>query len=332
MPVTDDAQILQVPLKAQGANSDDWASVRANDLTQLNAVLRQMQEQFFKLNGRTGDAAIRSGLSVAGGVSSGGVLSGTSLALGTTSLTPSNPSFAPTVESALTPVALDYAPLLGARADALAANPFTWCISDHFLGGGFTGLGDVGELGWSLSGNGTAVGLPGEANHPGLLQLNTNVNPITGLYLAQQLAQGDLSYMAWVVRPIDTFRTAFSVGFRDLTTPLKGSLGAYFSYAFAGGGAPRIWQTITRSAAGSLVNTSTAEVVDMEWSLLEIVLTGGAVDFFLNRERLFRHTGVSVDPTSIAYITCVQEMLPNDTIVDLDRCVVAGRGTDKIWS
>ncbi len=330
MPVTDDAQILQVPLKAQGAKSDDWASVRANDLTQLNAVLRQMQEQVFKLTGRTGDAAIRSGLSVAGGVSSGGALSGASLALGVTGITPSNPSFAPTVESALAPVALDYAPVLGARADLLSASPFTWTLSEHFLGGGTAGVGDVGELGWSTTGGGVVTASGGETSHPGIIQVNTNGNPFTALYLPGSLAQSDLTYMGWIVRVPDTFRTATSLGFRDISTPAKGSLGAYFAYSFTAG--TGMWETITRSAAGSLANTTAISATGANWLLLEIVFSADAVDFYANRERVFRHTGASVDPATVQFITCVQEQSPNDTLVDLDRCVVTGRGTDKIWS
>lgn len=332
MPLPDDAQILQVPLKAQGAKADDWSSVRANDLTQLNSVLRQLQEQIHKLSGRTGDSAIRSALDVAGNVSSGGNLSalGGGLLLGATTITQANPSFAPTVEAALTPRALNYAPLLGAKADLLSASPFTWTLSEHFLGGGVAGTGDIGELGWTATGAPT-VGLPtAEANHPGVVSLDTNGSALTALYLQAPLTQSDLSYLAFTVQNTVAFRTQMSVGFRDFTTGAKGSSGAYFSYSFSGGSG--MWQTTTRSSAGVLTNTSGIVVADAEWVLLEIVFGEDFVDFFADRTRLFRHTGVSVDPANRAYICSMQEQGPSDTTVLHDRVVASGRGIDKIWT
>lgn len=329
MAANDDAQILQIPLRAEGVKSDDWAKVRASDLTALNDVLREMQERYFKLAGRTGDAAIHSGLSVSGGITSGGGLSGTNLTLGADSLTPSDPSFAPLVETALTPQALDYAPVLGATADLRTASPFTWTLSEHFLGGGQVGTGDIGELGWSLAGTAGVGVLASVPSHPGVVSIDTAGSALTALYLQAPLQQGDLRYLAWVVQLPTAFRRQMSVGFRDVLTSGTGSVGAYFAYGF--GTSPN-WQTVTSSAAGSSINTTSVVVTDGAWVLLEIVFGEDFVDFFLNRTRLFRHTGVSVDLTTEAFIASVQEQGPNDTTVYHDRCVVSGRGRNLIWT
>lgn len=323
MPISDDAQILQVPLKAQGAKSDDWSSVRVNDLTQLNAVLRQIQEQVNKLTGRTGDSAIRSGLSVAGAVNAGGTVSGSDLTLGGGTITPSDPSFAPLVEATLTPRALDYAPMLGAKANLLTASPFTWTLSEHFIGG-VAVSGSVGELGWSTVGVVT-VG-SSEANHPGIVNLN---NTASLTLVAQPVAQSDLSYIGMVVRPNANFRTSVRLGFITVGAGTDTGNGAYFYYDSA----TPTWETVTRSAAGFTRNDSGLTVVNAEWVLLEIVLTATAVDFYFNRTRMFRHQDASVAPTvTVGNLGFEQENTASIPDVDYDRFIVAGRGTNKIWT
>jgi hypothetical protein len=304
MAANDDAQILQVPLK-------------------LNAVLRQMQEQVFKLNGRTGDAAIRSGLGVTGGVTSGGSLTGSALTLGTAGLTPSNPSFAPTVESALAPVALDYAPLLGARADALAVSPFTWHLSDHFLGGEPSTSGNVGSLGWTFTG--ALAYLGSEASHPGFV----NIADTGALYLQNFAVQGDVSYFAAVLRLNEARRINFKAGLINPGAPGTTGAGAYF---YIDSSSNPVWSTATVSSSGTSLNSSTVSVVNGDWVLLEIVLTTTTADFYLDRERMFRHTGVSVEPANNVYFGFEQSLVVSPPDVDYDRFVAAGRGTDKIWS
>jgi hypothetical protein len=320
----DDAQILQIPLTSAGVKSGDWEKTRTSDLTTLNEHLRTIQERLNKITGRVGEAAIRSDLTVAGGVVSGGTLAGTALTLGASGLVPSNPSYAPLVESALAPTALDYSPLLGAKSDLLAASPFTWTLSEHFIGGSGSTAEQIGELGWSAVG--VVVGGLSEANHPGVVQIQD-----TGaLYLLQPVTQSDLSYYAAVVRLVSTSRSGGAFGFFDPFTPAKGGSGAYFYYDTNGIGIT--WQTVTRSSAGITQTDTSFSFTDADWFLLEIVFSEGLVDFYLNRQRVSRHQDATVDPDTLAWLGGGVENMGNAPIVDFDRVVVSGRGVDKIWT
>jgi hypothetical protein len=334
LPITDDAQILQVPLKAQGAAADDWAAVRANDLTQLNSVLRQMQEQFFKLNGRTGDAAIRSSLSVDGDVVSTGALAGASAVLGTVGLVPTDLSLAPDVEEALAPEDLMTSNEVGAVLPAGAASPFTAFVVDEFFGPPSATM--VGDLSWTIV-NGTVNALS-ETGHPGAVSHGTGVGPLVARITLNPLIAFDIGYLAAVVKAgpdIADVNYAFGVTSGNPNAGVEVVNGIYWSYV--PGTSPN-WRTLTRSGGVSTVNTTTVPVVASSWYLLEIVCditsTAQTVDFYINRTRAFRHTTNVLTSNSVTPILIVQDTIGADKTLSIDKYIFGARAplTVKRWS
>jgi hypothetical protein len=325
MPISDDAQILQVPLKAQGAKADDWSAVRINDLTQLNSILRQMQEQVNKLNGRTGDSAIRSGLSVAGGVSASGTLVGGGAILGGVDLTPRNVSQAPTVESALAPVDLYTTNGVGAAVPSGAASPFTIVVKDEFFG--TTSAPLTGDLGWAIT-NGTMTPLV-EEGHLGAVNYATGAGPVVARITLNPLLSNDVGYLAAVVRggtAVDGINYAFGFTTSNPNGGVEVAQGVYWSYLPA---TSLNWRTITRTAGVTTANTTDVPVLAENWYLLEIVCAISAesqvVDFYINRTRAARHTtDIPVAATSTPIFIC-QEIAGANRSLGIDTFILAGK-------
>lgn len=324
MAANDDAQILQVPLRAEGVKSEDWSKVRASDLTILNDVLREMQERHFKLSGRTGVAAVRSDLTVAGEVRAEGVVAGSSAILGNVPLTPTDVSLAPTVDPALAPQALVGTTTLDSNFDLLgAASPFTAGVKDEFLGTGST-AGAVGDLGWNLTAG--VISSTGAVGHPGVDTLVSNAGPAVGRIQLRLVCPDDIGYLAGVVSPTSDLTNAayaFGLSIGNVASGVDNFQGVYWCFSPAKG---VNWATVTRDASGITTNSTTVPVVLDNWYLLEIVLSEGTVDFYINRTRAFRHTtNVPTGSANAMPVFLSQTTDANAKLLNIDTFVMCGR-------
>lgn len=284
MAAGDLSQVLELPLTPDGKL----------DLTNLNTILRQMQERVFALEGRTQPSQIRDDLEVLGDISATGglIAAGGDVSIGPVPLEAIDPSLSPLTDASLAPQALGWTDRV-ASADLLSPfSPFTFSIKDEFAGQGST-TGIIGEQGWALSGGTVSVGVANQA-HPGFVNLSS-AGPAVARITLQGFFPADLGYAAALLSTdtstVADTNIAFGFSAGNPAAGVEVVQGAYFSYVEAT--SPN-WRTYTRDGAGVTTNTTDVPVVANSWYLLELVLditaSSQTVDFYINRTRAFRHT------------------------------------------
>jgi hypothetical protein len=297
------------------------------DIAVFNRMFQLVQERVNALEGRSQPSQIRDDLSVLGGVSATGGVTGASLTLGGTTLTPSDLSLSPLLDPSVAPSEPTFLNALAARLPALGSSPFSVLVRDEFFGNGTTS-GQIGDLGWSLS-IGTVASGGQVLGHPGISVLSSGAGPAVSRIQLRAMDSGDLNYLAAVVQPgtdISACNLGFGVTFSNVAAGLEATQGIYWSYNAA---TSANWRTVTRDTAGITSNTSDIPVVASAWYLLEIVcdITPSAqvVDFYINRTRAFRHTTniSSADDAIPSWV--VQTTDGNTKSGGIDTFILAGR-------
>lgn len=293
------------------------------DLAVFNKQFMQVQERINALEGRSQPSQIRDDLSVLGAVTATGGLAGATLALERNSLRPSDPSYAPTVETALTPQALLLSSPLDTGVDLSApVSPFTVNVKDEFLGGENSFVAEPGDLGWQFSGP-AGFAATASAGHPGvcIVQDGGGVNAI---YLNVVFAE-DVRYLAAVVSLSASREFSFGLS-ENVTAPTGTAAGMYFAVVnppFTN------WRTMTFDGVMTQAFTSDYPATANEWVLLEILIDPAAptVDFYLNRQRCARHT------QGLLLSTPLSPFFSGTALnYSVDRFLLTGTPSVKIWT
>lgn len=151
--------------------------------------------------------------------------------------------------------------------------------------------GELGVLGWSISGTGAVIVLPGESLHPGLIQIQspgaagTQRIYLGGIAAETILLPTDVSRMTALVRmPVAQAAIKFRFGLEnDFAVNGAGITdGIYFEYSDARGAN---WFAVNRLAAVETATDSLIPMVVNDWFKLELFkLDDDDWDFYINDE------------------------------------------------
>lgn len=208
-------------------------------------------------------------------------------------------------------------------------------LEDEFIAG-LTTTGNVGALGWSL-GAGSLATKNGETAHPGIKTLSSGTTSGTigritlgGSATELTIVPGDISYIAFVVRPVSG-TTTMSVRIGLLLSPStsgEGSQGIYFAFTPATSGN---WRTITRDGAGITANTTNISYSTGTWYFLEIRRSGSSYEFYINNVLRFTHT--TNIPTSVGVISlCIETNEAVAKTIDIDYFCLKSITLGQRWS
>lgn len=164
---------------------------------------------------------------------------------------------------------------------------------EEFLTGGSVS-NQIGEWGWFLpaAGGGTVTLITGEANHPGIIRLDSTATSGTiGRIAPRGIGEqtGDFTYFAAIVRP---FSGSSNMSFRaglvaSPSTSGEGSQGVYWSFL---PGTSANWRAVTRDAAGQTTTASGVAYTVGNWYLIEVIKNGPNWEFWLNRSLKASHS------------------------------------------
>lgn len=254
----------------------------------VNQELRKIWQRLNAQEGRTDSSQVRDDMEVLGEVSAGSLVA-TSADLGSGALAGESAGIDPTIPA-------DLKPFLTARSDGLGfqipleigGSLFHFSAYDSFISTG-TAAGATGVLGWMVGGAGTIAPNTADMGHPGILLLDTGPTTTPERISLTSLFPTDIVYLGGVIRVERIVNSDVRLGLMlgNLAGTGEVRQGMYFS--FLSGSSPN-WRTVTRDASGITVNTSTVPVGLNEWVVLEMVLAPTTIDFFINRQRVFRHT------------------------------------------
>lgn len=306
------------------------------DLNRLNREVRRIFARLNSIEGRTESAQVRDDLEVLGDVTTQGIVS-TGVDVGAGALVAAAAGTDPDIPA-------DLAPMLTSRPDSLGfslpleagSSPFYTTAYDAFLGTG-TGSGAIGNLGWTFStaGGGSLSLNEGNPGHPGVYGISTGavMNSPASIVL-QEIDPADVKYLAAVVGT-GTFARQYA-RFGLISTPALGSAdsdqGIYFSGFAPGAAGTGVWRTVTQSASGSTTSTSTVSILSNSWYLLEIVLAADTADFYVNRQRLFRHT-TNIPTIVLAPAFAAEAIIAADRTLLVDTFVLGGITPAKqLWT
>ncbi len=288
--------------------------------TGVNKELRLMHQRLAALEGRTDTSQVRDDLEVLGDVTATSAAV-TSMGVGASTLTNQNLTQDPEIGMPTSELLISSP--LGFTAPIEMLSPFSWFARDEFLSTG-AASGTIGELGWQIN-NGTSASALATAGHPGVIQVTSSGAPIVCFLITNTIHVQDIQYVAAVIRPISTVADV-NIAMGLLTGNPNAGVGTFSGiyWAYRSGSSPN-WQTLTVSG-GSTTNTTSTPAAVNSWVLLEIVtnVADATVDFFINRQRAFRHT------TNLLSSTCSPFMIVESTggvtnSIQIDKFLMSGK-------
>jgi hypothetical protein len=298
-------------------------------LQKVNLELRRIWQQINYLAGRNAAPEVRDSLTVSGTVTAT-TLVADAITVGGHDLTVVERGFDSTAQ-----IPADSMNVSGSlvTTDLLhETSPFTWAIKDEFLGNYNTGI--AGDNTW-VAANGSISYPTPVANHPGVVQLD---NPGGGVVTEMHLSgvwNTDVNYFAAVINPGGGGGSLIRIGLlKTPSSPALGSEGMYFIRDIT---TSSNWMTFTQNAVTVTQNISTIPATASSWYLLEIVVniptTGtSTVDFYINRDRVFRHSGASITNGDVVFPTIVVETIGGARSCQVDTVIASGVVRNKIWS
>jgi len=210
----------------------------------------------------------------------------------------------------------------------ISSSEITWettTLVDEFIFGADE-VGELGELGWYYSGDGTATMLSGVSDHPGIVRLTTGATAANAMTLSpsdsstyNQIDWGDIDKVAFIVRVPTVTTVVVAVGFETAANGyaaiMLNSAAAADWYAYSDdGGTTESTDTDVTATAGN-------------WFLLEIENATSSVKFYINNTLEATHS--TRLPSGAGFITINVTTLDNVArTFDIDwfRLVTADMG------
>lgn len=192
----------------------------------------------------------------------------------------------------------------GAITDKRVVLPDTFDITDEFVSDGLVTAGNISQLGWTFTANGTQAlsFLTGTALHPGQLSVGSGATSgndtrihlgtsATAALMALPTSISRMRVLMQISSVVSTMRFKFGLGtdISDVASDTFGTDGVWWEF---NSNDSNKWQTETRASSTTTTNTDTgADVATATWYQIEMVrLQNGNWQFAKNGALLFTHS------------------------------------------
>ncbi len=158
-------------------------------------------------------------------------------------------------------------------------------LFDEFISGLAT-TGNIGDLGWTLSGAGTPTWTASVANHPGIRRIPTttatnNINSLCFATPTTDVIQFNEEWdFTFVINPVDSANTTVFFGAMDAMATASGNQDRYgFEYI---GGTDTYWAMVTGDGASSNRTATDVTFATATWFTLRVIRNGSGVNYYIN--------------------------------------------------